>query len=47
MTPTCYFCGKEVSESDFCHGCGKYVCSVCDQTQPMGDHEAGEHQEFV
>ena len=38
----CFFCHEPNSE--FCHGCGHYVCDDCDQTAPFGDHELGEHK---
>lgn len=41
----CYFCGKEVTEDDFCHGCKHYVCQECDEDMPLGNHCVEDHQE--
>ncbi len=39
----CFNCKKECTKDDFCHGCGKYVCSECDVSHPWGKHAAYEH----
>ena len=41
---TCYFCGKDCDEGDFCHGCQQYVCSDCDETGVFGSHDVEEHR---
>lgn len=41
----CYFCGKEVTEDDFCYGCRHYVCQECDEETPFGNHCVEDHQE--
>lgn len=45
----CYFCRILVDADDHCFGCGEYVCSKCDKTEPMGKHSVeahrGEHKE--
>lgn len=42
----CYFCDCEVTEDDYCSGCGEYICETCDETGAMGDHEPEHHQEI-
>ena len=43
--PKCYFCGKEVTEDDYCYGCKEYVCEECNETDPWGSHDVEDHQE--
>ena len=44
MMPACHFCGKQVGEECYCHGCKHYVCSDCDFGMPMGDHVVEDHE---
>jgi len=43
-TKVCHFCGKKVTEDEYCFGCGNYVCSCCDKNEPFGDHKVEEHR---
>lgn len=45
--PHCYFCSQEVTDDNYCHGCGHYVCTPCDHRDPgaMGSHPAEDHEE--
>jgi hypothetical protein len=33
-----------VDEDHWCMGCDFYVCEVCDQEQPAGNHDVMEHR---
>jgi hypothetical protein len=43
--PKCYFCHREVSEENYCHGCDEYICDNCDEEPQVGDHEVEDHKE--
>jgi methionyl-tRNA synthetase len=43
----CYFCHKETTNWDFCHGCKEYVCSTCmgdPNLVPFHEHNVIEHK---
>ena len=40
----CYFCGQQLTEISFCHGCGEWVCDDCDLDSPTGRHDVEEHR---
>lgn len=40
----CYFCHKEVSDDNYCYGCGEYICDSCDNDIQVGDHEVEDHK---
>jgi len=42
--PNCYFCGREVTDDDYCCGCQQYICDKCDDGAQVGDHEAEDHK---
>ena len=44
-SPQCYFCGKEVTDDDYCYGCKHYVCDECESEQPSGNHNVEDHKE--
>jgi len=27
----CYFCGSPCTDENYCYGCQKFICSVCDE----------------
>lgn len=43
IKPRCYFCKAEVTECDFCYGCGQYVCEECEE-YPVEDRPCGKHK---
>lgn len=43
--PRCYFCKREVTEMDYCYGCGEYVCQECTgEDPPGGKHKVEDHK---
>lgn len=40
----CATCDTEVGEEAWCEGCIAFLCQSCNQTEPVGDHEPGDHQ---
>ena len=42
--PVCYFCGKQVTEDDYCYGCKHFVCDDCNVEPVLGKHDVDEHQ---
>lgn len=40
---TCFFCHSNVTSEDYCLGCGNYICEVCDDRLPLGQHNVHEH----
>lgn len=39
----CYFCGKRVTEQDWCFGCEHYVCLPCYGDPPLFGHKLEDH----
>ena len=44
--PKCYFCGKNVDDDSYCHGCLEYVCEECSLNPDVwGAHDVREHED--
>lgn len=41
----CIFCGKDVTDDEYCYGCKEYVCEDCDnRSVPFGEHSVRDHE---
>ena len=43
LSNTCYWCALPLSDEYYFYGCGFWICSEHDQTQPVGQHRPIDH----
>ena len=44
LVPRCFFCGRRVGKDAFCYGCGKSICSDCNEIDLVLAHRVEEHK---